>query len=141
MMKKIMAIIIFLAVIASLSWWIFNKKTSQPREFSSQTAVLGAVEIEIKPEKLDSKESVFSVKLDTHTVELDFDLTKIISLSDGSGNRYQALRWEGGSAGHHLAGKLVFAPLAKKTKTITLTVSQIGKEKKVFNWNFGKGGI
>lgn len=50
----------------------------------------------------------FRVVLDTHSVELDYDLAKIAVLRDDRGNAYRPSSWQGPAGGHHVDGVLHF---------------------------------
>lgn len=98
------------------------------------------VDIEVTPQTLgfNNQENVFEVKFDTHSVDLDFDFTKIMVLTDNLGNQYPALKWEGGSGGHHLTGKIVFPKLKSGAQKIILKISGIGGVERNFNWDLTK---
>lgn len=103
---------------------------------SSQTKTLGAVDVTITPKTLSTGEpAVFELALNTHSVELDYDFTQIVTLTDNENNRYQAVKWSGGQGGHHLLGELTFGSLSTKAKTITLNIDNIADQSTSFIWN------
>ncbi len=71
-----------------------------------------SVVVEVTPLNLDgSGETLdFQVLLNTHTVELNYDLTQIAVLRDDRGNEYRPVAWQGPTGGHHVSGLLQFAP-------------------------------
>lgn len=108
---------------------------SENEVYSTQTKSLGAVEVEITPIKLKPGQPVqFSLSLDTHSVDLSYDYTKIISAQDDQGNVYKALNWSGENSGHHLNGVLEFEPLSKEAQSIKLNVSGIDNQDTIFEW-------
>lgn len=101
-----------------------------------QKQTVGAVEIEVAPENLvPGLPMIFDLSLNTHSVELDYDLVKIASAKDGKGNLYQAKEWTGEKGGHHLQGKLVFDELSEGAEKVELTISGIDQQTAIFHWN------
>ena len=83
-----------------------------------------------------SKEWRFDVVMDTHSVELDQDMTKIAILIDEQSNEYQPLAWEGPTGGHHREGVLTFARITPTPKSIELKITNIGGvPSRSFAWN------
>ncbi|MFN0027095.1 MAG: hypothetical protein ACKV2O_07925 [Acidimicrobiales bacterium] len=81
----------------------------------------GAVTVTITPERIDADGAVFSVVLDTHTVELTMDLTA--AQLDVDGTPWTGARWSGdGPNGHHRSGQLQFDASGTARKTATLTL-------------------
>lgn len=95
----------------------------------------GAVEIKVKPSQLEvGKDIIFTVTLDTHSVELGYDLAELASLEDNLGNNYQPNAWSGGKGGHHLSGKLTFTKLKTGAKNLKLNIDGIENQQVVFEW-------
>ncbi len=77
------------------------------------------VEFQVTP--LSSSE--FQIAIDTHSVDLDFDLAEISMLYDDIGNEYKAIKWEGSEpGGHHRSGILKFPTVDKNAKLIKLVI-------------------
>ena len=127
--------------------WFFVSGTNAPGNQSSQIATtetsdtpnkrydakrgeMGAVMLEITP--LDAR--TYEISLNTHSVELDFDLAKIISLEDNLGNAYEADSWSGESGGHHLTGLLIFPPISSEARSVKMVVRGIENEVLDFEW-------
>ncbi len=95
---------------AAAGWLFFGKKeTFQEVSLSPQSNSEGSVDIEITPVDVSesSREWQFEIVLNTHSVELDQDMTKVAFLRDYRGNIYPS--WEGSPAeGHHREGILAF---------------------------------
>lgn len=63
--------------------------------------------LNLSPAGADTLE--FRVIMDSHTVDLRYDLSKIALLRDDRGNTYRPSSWQGPAGGHHVAGALRFA--------------------------------
>lgn len=75
----------------------------------------------------------FNISFNTHSGDLGFDLKKNAYLLDGKNKKYTAIEWTGGQGGHHLSGKLVFAPLLRP-KFLKLFLGEIYGAERVFEW-------
>jgi len=95
------------------------------------------VRVDAMPVELKAGSEVrFEVRLNTHSVALDQDLTAISSLKDNKGNTFQATGWDGSPpGGHHRSGTLSFPALAQGTETVTLIIKGVGKDsERMFSW-------
>lgn len=86
----------------------------------------------------ESEEWKFDVVMDTHSVELDQDMTKIAILIDERGKEYKALNWDGPTGGHHREGILTFSKVIPVPKSVELKISDIGGVVRIFNWQLSK---
>lgn len=122
-MKKLL----WLAVMATALGLVGVTMSEEPLP-QNQTG--GEVEVTAEPKQLIvGKEMVFAVSLNTHTVELDEDMARIVRVSDDRGREYRVVSWSGGKGGHHLSGELRVAALQKGAGRIKLTIGgKIGKE-------------
>jgi hypothetical protein len=70
-----------------------------------------SVKVEVTPLNLTAGGETldFRVVLETHSVELNYDLAKIAVLSDDRGNTYRPSNWQGPAGGHHVEGVLRFS--------------------------------
>lgn len=103
--------------------------------YQPQEAQFGQVGVTITPQQLmPGQQIVFSVALDTHSVDLAYDFNRVVALKDETGKGYQFLEWTGDNGGHHLSGELVFEPLSAETKSLTLTLSGIENQSHEFTW-------
>ena len=82
----------------------------------------------------ESKEWKFDIIMDTHSVELDQDMTKIAILIDEQGKEYAPTKWEGPVGGHHREGILSFAPIMPYPQHLTLKIKGIGVVDRSFAW-------
>ncbi|HIH44852.1 MAG TPA: hypothetical protein HA257_07225 [Candidatus Methanoperedenaceae archaeon] len=74
----------------------------------------------------DYKDSfAFEVGMNTHSVALDYDLTKFAVLKDSKGNVFKPLSWTGGRGGHHVSGVLQF-PKGAAAGTLELLIKDVG---------------
>lgn len=76
----------------------------------------------------------FNVVMDTHSVELDQDMTKVAILVDGQGKEYKAESWNGPTGGHHREGILTFSKITPTPKSVELKISDIGGVVRTFDW-------
>ncbi|MEK7104849.1 MAG: hypothetical protein AAB868_02295 [Patescibacteria group bacterium] len=83
---------------------------------------------------VESKEWKFNVVMDTHSIELDQDMTKISILVDDQGKEYKPINWEGPVGGHHREGVLIFNQITPTPKSIELKISGIGNVIRNFAW-------
>lgn len=89
--------------------------TLNPLRFSGQQQDLGAVTLWVEPVVVVPAEKiVFQVSMDTHSVNLEYDFTQVMSLTDSLEIKYAATEWDGGRGGHHLSGRLVFKPIGEQ---------------------------
>lgn len=147
-LKKLVIVVILLLLVL-LAVVIIRPRTKTQKPLlpvisETKSDSQGNVVVEVTPEKLGLNEpqNIFEVKLNTHSVDLDFDFEKIMVLMDDLGNQYQAVRWEGEKGGHHLEGKIVFPQLKAGGQKVTLKMAQIGGVERSFSWdlteNMGK---
>ena len=145
------AITIFILVLAFIGGFLvfYNPKpTSLPTQESSSASETqqkweskiddqASVAITVTPSDLSlkSNEWKFDVVMDTHSVELDQDMTKVAILTDDSGKEYGPVRWEGAPVGgHHREGVLVFSPITPTPKSVELKITEIADTVRTFNW-------
>ena len=113
--------------------------SSTVQKWESKVDDQASVTITVTPTLLsaESGEWKFDVVMDTHSVELDQDMTKVAILTDDSGKEYGPVRWEGAPAGgHHREGVLVFSPITPAPKSIELKITGIADTVRTFNWQF-----
>lgn len=108
----------------------------QQKIYQTQTNEQNDVSVEVTPISLETNSLVkFKVVLDTHILELDYDLMKISKLTDDKGQIYNPISWSGGSGGHHLSGELIFPAVPDKAKSLELTISNIEGVDRMFRWD------
>ena len=105
--------------------------------YDRQSNKENGVRVDAIPVELTAGSEVrFEVRMNTHSVALDQDLTVISLLKDNKGNIFQATGWEGSPpGGHHRSGTLSFPALAQGTETVTLIIKGVGKDsERIFSW-------
>lgn len=125
-----------------------NTADTQPATSSSltQSAAAGEVTIEITPLNLADTQAPtldFQVTLDTHSVELDADLTQLAVLQVGA-SEVAATAWQAPeSSGHHVAGTLSFPAtdesgqrLLEDATTFSLVIRDLAEvAERTFSWD------
>lgn len=126
--------------------------TIAPTQVSGSTSDMirsdtqGAVEFDVTPLNLDKPGDalIFDVSMNTHSVDLSMDLTKLAVLSTDDGKSLQAILWDAPKGGHHVEGKLSFpATLDGKSvfsdaKEITITIKDVDAATRIFTWQLAK---
>ena len=130
--KLIVALIVFTAMGLSASAWA---------SYEHQSNSANSVYVDVVPIQLSSgKQAKFEIRMNTHSVPLNFDLVAASLLKDDQGHEYRASLWNGSPAGgHHRSGVLEFPVIAKDTKSITLSIKDIaGVPERTFEWKLGQ---
>lgn len=142
-MKKRTKIILFSALTLTFfgagffilkgSFW--DRPARSQVSYSKQTASAGVVEVEAIPKELTpGRKMVFTLYLNNHSIDLNYELTKLAVVVDDTGRIYKPVNWTGESGGHHLSGDLEFDKLSGKAKHIGLNLTGINNQKVVFDW-------
>lgn len=138
---KIAIILGILIVIISFLGTALLASTPQTQNTTKQLQTLSleenSVTFKITPEQSEiGKEIVFDIVIDTHTVDLGFDMTKISVLETDFGEEYFPVKWEGSDpGGHHRSGKLYFDKLQAQTKSVTLIIKDVANvSERKFTW-------
>ncbi len=116
-----------------------NNQTSRQnsQKWETKTDDQASVTVVVTPVDLSdqSSEWKFDVGMNTHSVELDQDMTKTAILVDDQGKEYQPIRWDGpGGGGHHREGVLVFNKIDPLPKSVELKITGIADTARTFNW-------
>ena len=78
--------------------------------------------------------NAFDVKLDTHSVPLDYEMAKISYIRDNKGNTIKPESWDGGIGGHHFDGTLKF-PEFDDSAGFELVIQDVaGVKERVLKW-------
>jgi len=98
----------------------------------------GGVVIDVEPVKLgdDQETWEFAVALNTHSVDLAYDLTQVAVLRCERGEEHLPLAWEGSPpGGHHRQGLLRFSPLDHSSSFIEIVIRGVANvPERVFRW-------
>lgn len=146
--KTITISLLAVAVIGGFLVLYDPKTTSAPTENDSdissgvaerletKTDVQASVTVAVTPMLFSPEESEwkFSVVMNTHSVELDHDMTQIAVLVDDQGKEYKPLNWEGSTGSHHREGVLTFSRVTPAPQSIELRISHIGGVVRSFTW-------
>ena len=115
-----------------------NQQTATKQTWETKTEEQADVTVVVTPIdlSLNSKEWIFDVGMNTHSVELDQDMTKIAILVEDQGKEYKPISWEGPVGGHHREGMLIFNQITPNPKSVELKISNIGDVVRSFVWQF-----
>ncbi|MFA6076574.1 MAG: hypothetical protein WC735_00690 [Candidatus Paceibacterota bacterium] len=110
--------------------------TTTKQGWETKTEEQANVTVVVTPIDLspNSKEWKFDVGMNTHSVELNQDMTKIAVLVDDQGKEYKPLSWDGPVGGHHREGVLIFNQITPAPKSVELKISSIGDVVRSFTW-------
>lgn len=147
-MKNIKTIIVIMAIIAVVFviYGFFNSnKSSQSGNISSGGGEIifepksdsqGGVNITITPKTFSDLTWDFEIVLDTHSVELNEDLTQAAVLINEKGKEYKPSAWEGDPpGGHHRKGILRFGSIKTQPLSFVVKIKEVGGiAERVFNW-------
>lgn len=106
-----------------------RKWETKSDEQTNVTVTVTPIELSI-----DSTEWKFDIAMDTHSVELNQDLTKIAVLVDDQSKEYLPTKWDGASGGHHKDGMLIFAPIKPYPQHLKLNIRGIAGADRLFSW-------
>lgn len=113
-----------------------NQQTTTKQTWETKTEEQVDVTLVVTPLDLspNSKEWKFDVGMNTHSIELDQNMTKIAVLVDDQGKEYKPLSWDGPIGGHHREGVLIFNQITPIPKSVELKISSIGDVVRSFTW-------
>ncbi len=149
-MKKLMIIVLAIVGLVLAACSSPASSPSVPASSSSASAAPASenltqtndeamVTVAVTPLNLTDKSAAtldFEIALNTHSVNLGYDLTQIASLSNDAGEKVQPTKWDGpAGGGHHRAGTLSFPQLKQRGQTLTLTLRGIANvPERTFTW-------
>lgn len=126
--KLLGALIVFTAIGLAAGAWA---------SYEHQSNSANSVNVDVVPIQLSSgKQATFEIRLNTHSVPLDYDLVALSLLKDDQRREYRASVWNGSPAGgHHRSGVLEFPAIAKNAKSVTLYLKNIADvPERIFDW-------
>ena len=129
-----------LTLIVAAVFWAWIGLNAKAMAFDTRTSDENAVRVDVKPVALAAgKPAVFEIRLNTHSVSLNYDLMEICSLQDGEGKTYKAIEWKGSPlGGHHRRGTLEFPKLEGTPQSVKLVIRTIaGVPERSFEWKIG----
>lgn len=103
----------------------------------TRTDAEGSVTVAVTPAGGTAATLIFDISMNTHSVELDYDMTKIATLRDDQGRTYAVQDWNGAAGGHHREGSLTFElPAGAAPKWLELNLAGIsGVPTRLFKWD------
>jgi hypothetical protein len=108
------------------------------RTFPARVSDAGRVVIEVRPLNLDRPEDTlhFQVAMNTHSVELNYDLTRLAVLRTDRGDEVTPLQWDGAQGGHHVNGTLYFPTIdLKGAQWAEMVIRDVaGVPERTFRW-------
>lgn len=131
-LKLVVVLIVFTAIGLAGNIWA---------SYEHQSNNTNSVRVDVVPIQLTpGKQATFEIRLNTHSVPLDYDLVAVSLLKDDQGHEYPASAWKGSPAGgHHRSGVLEFPAIDKGTKSITLYINDVADvPERTFNWKLGQ---
>lgn len=114
-----------------------NQSETNSQQWETKTDDRPPVTVKVTPIELgkDVQTWKFDIVMDTHSVELDQDMIRVVVLVDDFDKEYGPVRWEGAEAGgHHREGVLVFAPIAPYPQRLKLNIKGVGDAQRLFSW-------
>lgn len=112
-----------------------QRAISLPAE--TRTDAEGSVTVAVTPAGGTADTLIFDVSMNTHSVELEYDMTKIATLRDDQDRTYAVKDWNGAAGGHHREGSLTFeVPAGPAPKWLELNLAGIsGVPSRLFKWD------
>lgn len=112
--------------------------------FEPRSDAQGAVEVIVAPSFNPGETSSldFKITLDTHSVDLVFDLASLAELKTDTGVTLQPLQWDAPSGGHHVEGVLSFPaqvdgkPALDGARQFILTIKNLDSPLRTFTWEW-----
>ena len=115
------------------------REASSSQKWETKTDDQVGVTIVVTPLDLapESSEWKFDIGINTHSVELDQDMTKIVVLTDDQGKEYNPVACDcAAPGGHHREGILTFKAISPVPQSIELTIKDIGGiPERSFKWD------
>lgn len=113
-----------------------SQQTNVKQSWETKTDEQASVMVVVTPTDLspNSKEWKFDIGMNTHSVELNQDMTKITALVDDKGKEYKPTTWSGPVGGHHREGILIFSSIQPLPKYIELKIYGVGNIARNFTW-------
>lgn len=105
------------------------------RGLQKQSAEEADVTVEATPVMFSSAGVDFTIRLTTHSTDLDFNLLEKAELQGDKGKTLKPTSWDGGKGGHHLFGNLKFPSFNEKTSSMKLIINDVaGVPQRIFEW-------
>lgn len=114
-----------------------------PEEGQTRTDEQGEVVVDVTPTNLTNPAETIDIEvgMNTHSVDLSMDLTKLATLKTDTGLSAAPISWNGGAGGHHVSGKLAFPTqvdgksFLAGASVLTLVIQNVDAAERTFTWN------
>jgi YHS domain-containing protein len=127
-------------IIVIAVFWVWVGFNANAIAIDIQTSDENSVRVDVKPVALIAgKPAVFEIRLNTHSVNLNYDMLEVSTLQDSEGKIYKAVEWKGSPlGGHHRRGILEFPKLGGIPQSVKLILRRIaGVSERSFEWKIG----
>jgi len=116
-----------------------SANTASAGDDLTQTNAEAMVTVAVTPLNLNDKSAAtldFKIALNTHSVDLGYDLATIATLSSDTGEKVQPAKWDGpAGGGHHREGTLSFPQLKQRGQSVTVVLRGIADvPERIFTW-------
>ncbi len=119
--------------------------TASGWDLSPRRSDAGRVVVDVQPLGLENDQEFwdFNVALNTHSVDLEYDLSQVAFLRCERGRDYDPVSWEGSPpGGHHRQGVLRFTPLDHPSSFLELVIRDVaGVPERVFRWENQRASV
>ncbi len=134
-MKKAIWLAPWLVLVLACLGCSVGEKGNPLTQISSE----GPVTVAVTPRQLavGATNWEFEIALNTHSVDLDYNLAQVATLTDSDGQDYGPGVWHGdGPSGHHRSGVLRFEAPATPPEAVDLVVRGVGGvAERRFHWS------
>lgn len=111
---------------------------ASPEATAAQSSSDQGVTVKVTPKSIGSPDSrwEFAVALDTHSADLNDDLTQTATLTTNDGRTLKPVSWVGAApGGHHREGVLAFDVPAPRPSAVELRIDRPGESvPRTFRW-------
>lgn len=127
----------FMLALSLLTIFGLISLASYASAFETKSSRENRVRVDVTPvDCTPGKPAKFQIRMNTHSVNLGFDMTALSTLKDDEGREYRLVSWEGSPpGGHHRSGILEFPALEGNPNVVTLVIKNISDvPERIFEW-------
>ena len=110
---------------------------SYAKGFETKSSRENMVRVDVTPlDCTPGKAAKFQIRMNTHSVDLGYDVAALSTLKDNQGREYRPVSWQGSPpGGHHRSGILEFPALEGNPNRVTLVIKDIADvPERTFEW-------
>jgi hypothetical protein len=110
---------------------------SYAKGFETKSSRENMVRVDVTPlDCTPGKGAKFQIRMNTHSVDLAYDVAALSTLKDDQGREYRPVSWQGSPpGGHHRSGILEFPALEGNPNRVTLVIKDIADvPERTFEW-------